>query len=200
MSCHGLQPDLTSLLATHRPHDGGVDRRSAPDAKIALFRSLFRGREDVYPRRFESRRTGKSGYQPVCANEWIEGVCGKPTIRCADCLCQRYLPVTADAIRWHLEGQDANGKDFVMGIYPMLQDEACCLLAVDFDKAGWREDAKAFRDTCSLLHIPAALERSRSGQGAHVWIFFDQAIPASLARKLGAHILTETMERARTSG
>jgi hypothetical protein len=200
MSCHGLQPDLTSLLATHRPHDGGVDRRSAPDAKIALFRSLFRGREDVYPRRFESRRTGKSGYQPVCANEWIEGVCGKPTIRCADCLCQRYLPVTADAIRWHLEGQDANGKDFVMGIYPMLQDEACCLLAVDFDKAAWREDAKAFRDTCSLLHIPAALERSRSGQGAHVWIFFDQAIPASLARKLGAHILTETMERARTSG
>ncbi len=176
-------------------HDGTVDHRSPPEAKIALFRALFRGREDVYPRRFESRKTGKSGYQPVCANEWVHGVCEKPRIKCSDCPHQRFLSVADDAIRWHLSGQDSEGKDFVMGIYPMLQDETCFILAVDFDKEGWQEDARAFWETCRQLNIPAALERSRSGNGAHIWLFFDQAIPASLARKLGSHILTETMER-----
>jgi len=161
-----------------------IDHRSPPEMKIALFRSLFRGRSDVYPRRFESRRTGKSGYQPACANEWLQGVCEKPRVKCSDCPHQRFVPITDEAIRWHLSGQDTEGKDFVMGIYPMLQDETCFLLAVDFDKEGWREDAKAFWETCRNLKIPAALERSRSGNGGHVWIFFDQAIPATLARKL----------------
>jgi hypothetical protein len=177
------------------PHGGIVDHRSPPEAKIALFRALFRGREDVYPRRFESRRTGKTGYQPVCANEWVQGVCEKPRIKCSDCPHQRFLSVADEVIRWHLSGQDNEGKDFVMGIYPMLQDETCFLLAIDFDKEGWREDAKAFWETCCHLNVPAALERSRSGNGAHIWIFFDTAIPASLSRKLGSHILTETMER-----
>src|SRR5216683_7197977 len=177
------------------PHNGTVDHRSPPEAKIALFRSLFRGREDVYPRRFESRKTGKTGYQPVCANEWVKGVCEKPRIKCSDCPHQRFLSVADEAIRWHLSGQDNKGKDFVMGIYPMLQDETCFILAVDFDNEGWREDAKAFWETCRRLNVPAVLERSRSGNGAHIWIFYDQAIPASLARKLGSHVLTETMER-----
>jgi len=177
------------------PHNRIVDHRSPPEAKIALFRSLFRGREDVYPRRFESRKTGKAGYQPACANEWIPGVCEKPRIKCSDCPRQRFIPVADEAIRWHLSGQDNQGKDFVMGIYPMLQDETCFVLAVDFDKEGWQEDAKAFCETSHHLNVPAALERSRSGNGAHVWIFFEQAIPAALARKLGSHILTETMER-----
>jgi superfamily II DNA or RNA helicase/very-short-patch-repair endonuclease len=177
------------------PHDEIVDHRSPPQAKIALFRTLFRGREDVYPRRFESRKTGKTGYQPVCANEWVRGVCEKPRIKCTDCPYQRFLTVADEAIRWHLSGRDNEGRDFVMGIYPMLQDETCFLLAVDFDKEGWREDARAFLETCGHLNVPAALERSRSGNGAHIWIFFDQAIPALLARKLGSHILTETMER-----
>jgi superfamily II DNA or RNA helicase/very-short-patch-repair endonuclease len=172
-----------------------VDQHAPPAAKIALFRSLFRGRHDVYPRRFESRKTGKAGYQPVCANEWVRGVCEKPRIKCSDCLNQRFLPVTDEAIRWHLSGQDDERRNFVMGIYPMLRDETCFLLAVDFDKADWREDAGAFRETCRCLNVPAALERSRSGNGAHVWIFFDQAIPAALARQLGSHILTETMDR-----
>jgi hypothetical protein len=65
----------------------------------------------------------------------------------------------------------------------LLQDETCFFLAVDFDKAGWREDAAAFLETCHHLNIPAALERSRSGRGAHVWFFFDEAIPAALARR-----------------
>jgi superfamily II DNA or RNA helicase/very-short-patch-repair endonuclease len=179
----------------HAPHEERLDHRSPPEAKIAMFRALFRGREDVYPRRFESQRTGKTGYQPACANEWVQGVCQKPRIKCSDCPHQRFFSVTGDAIRWHLSGQDNEGKDFVMGIYPMLQDETCFVLAVDFDKEGWREDAKAFLETCRHLKVPAALERSRSGNGGHIWIFFDQAIPASLARKLGSHILTETMER-----
>jgi superfamily II DNA or RNA helicase/very-short-patch-repair endonuclease len=172
-----------------------LDQTSSPQVKIALFRSLFRGRDDVYPRRFESRKTGRSGYAPACANEWVRGVCEKPRIKCAECPNRRFLPVTDDVIRWHLSGSDPEGRPFVAGIYPLLQDETCFFLVVDFDKAGWRDDAAAFLDTCRHLNLPAALERSRSGRGAHVWLFFEEAIPAALARRLGSHALTETMER-----
>ncbi|MEK6372537.1 MAG: DEAD/DEAH box helicase family protein [Acidobacteriota bacterium] len=177
-----------------------VHLQSTSQAKIALFRFLFRGREDVYARRFESRKTGKSGYAPACANEWIRGICEKPRIRCADCSHQRFLPVTDDVIRWHLSGHDDAGQPFVAGVYPMFQDEACFFLAVDFDKTGWREDATAFAETCRQLNLPAAIERSRSGQGGHVWLFFEEAIPAALARRLGSYILTETMERRPEAG
>jgi hypothetical protein len=98
-------------------------------------------------------------------------------------------------IRWHLCGQDDNGHDFVMGVYPMLLDETCFFLAADFDKATWRDDGAAFLETCRQMNVPAALERSRSGNGSHVWFFFNEAVPATLARKLGTHILTKTMER-----
>jgi len=172
-----------------------VDSRSSPAMKVALFRSLFRGREDVYALRFESQKSGRSGYQPDCANEWVRGVCEKPKIKCTDCPHQRFHPVNDMTVTWHLQGHDDAGAPFVMGLYPMLLDETCFFLAVDFDKSNWRADANAFLDTCRLLGIPAALERSRSGNGAHVWIFFDRAIPASLARRLGAYIITETMER-----
>jgi superfamily II DNA or RNA helicase/very-short-patch-repair endonuclease len=174
---------------------GPVDQTSSPQVKIGLFRSLFRGRDDVYPRRFESRKTGRSGYAPACANEWVRGVCEKPRIKCAECPNRRFLPVTDDVIRWHLSGCDPEGQPFVAGVYPLLQDETCFFLAVDFDKAGWRDDAAAFLETCRHLNLPAALERSRSGRGAHVWFFFDEAIPAALARRLGSHVLTETMDR-----
>lgn len=172
-----------------------VDCRSSPDAKIALFRSLVRGRDDVYPRRFESRRTGKSGYAPACGNEWVSGVCEKPRIKCADCPNRRFLAVTDDVIWWHLSGRDNAGQPFVAGVYPILQDETCFFLAADFDKAAWREDASAFVETCRRRKVPCALERSRSGSGAHVWLFFEEALPTALARKLGALLLTETMER-----
>jgi hypothetical protein len=173
---------------------GPVDQTSSPQEKITLFRSLFRGRDDVYPRRFESRKTGRSGYAPACANEWVRGVCEKPRIKCAECPNRRFLPVTDDVIRWHLSGCDPEGQPFVAGVYPLLQDETCFLLAVDFDKAGWRDDAAAFLETCRDLNLPAALERSRSGRGAHVWFFFEEAMPSALARRLGSHVLTETME------
>ena len=114
-----------------------VDQHASPEAKIALFRSLFRGRDDVYPRRFESRKTGKSGYAPACANEWVRGICEKPRIKCAECPNRQFLSVTERVIRWHLSGQDDAGQPFVAGVYPMLLDETCFFLAIDFDKQGW---------------------------------------------------------------
>ena len=173
---------------------GGVNQRSPAQAKVALFRSLFRGREDVYPQRFESRKTGRAGYSPACGNEWVRGICEKPRIKCSECPHQHFLPVTDDVIRWHLCGQDDKGREFVMGVYPMLRDETCFFLAADFDKATWQQDAGAFLETCRQMSVPAALERSRSGNGGHVWFFFNEAVPAALARKLGTHILTKTME------
>jgi superfamily II DNA or RNA helicase/very-short-patch-repair endonuclease len=171
-----------------------VTNRSLPAAKIKLFRSLFRGREDVYPRRFESRKTGKSGYAPACANEWVRGVCEKPQIKCADCPNRRFFQITDEVIGWHLSGRDDRGLVFVIGVYAMLLDETCFFLAVDFDDEDWQRDAGAFLDTCRRLDVPAVLERSRSGHGGHVWFFFEEAIPATMARKLGSHILTEAME------
>jgi superfamily II DNA or RNA helicase/very-short-patch-repair endonuclease len=173
----------------------GVNQRSASEHKIALFRSLFRGREDIYPRRFESRKTGRAGYSPACGNEWVRGICEKPRIKCCECPHSRFLSITENVVRWHLCGHDDHGHDFVMGVYPMLLDETCFFLAADFDKATWQHDAVAFLETCRRMNLPSALERSRSGNGGHIWFFFNEAVPAALARKLGTHILTETMER-----
>ena len=172
-----------------------MNQHSPAEAKIALFRSLFHGREDVYPRRFESRKTGRAGYSPVCGNEWVQGICEKPRIKCSECPHQRFLPVTDDVIRWHLQGHDNHSRDFVIGVHPMLLDETCFFLAADFDKTTWQDDVGALLETCRQMNLPAALERSRSGRGGHIWFFFNEAVPATLARKFGAHILTETMER-----
>lgn len=171
-----------------------VDRQSSSEVKVRLFRSLFRGRDDVYARRFESRKTAKTGYAPACAHEWVRGICEKPRIKCAECAHRRFLPVTDGVIRWHLSGRDDDGQPFVAGVYPLLPDETCFFLALDFDKSGWREDAAAFLDACRRLNVPAVLERSRSGRGGHVWLFFEDAVPAALARRLGSYLLTETME------
>jgi superfamily II DNA or RNA helicase/very-short-patch-repair endonuclease len=174
--------------------DDRVHKRSPPEQKIALFRRLFRGREDVYARRFESRRTGKSGYQPACAHEWLPAICEKPRIKCSACPHQRFLPVTDKVLRWHLAGQDDRGEPMVMGAYPMLRDETCWFLALDLDGAAWHEDARALLETCRRFQVPVALERSRSGQAGHLWFFFPEALPARLARRLGSYLLTETME------
>lgn len=171
-----------------------IHRFSSPESKVALFRSLFRGRDDVYARRFENHRTGKSGYSPACANEWAKGICEKPRIKCIACPHQRFLPVTDDAIRWHLSGRDNVGHDFTMGVYPLLRDETCYFLAVDMDKEHWRADTRALVETCRRFDLPTTVERSRSGNGGHLWFFFEEAIPAQLARKLGAFLLTETMD------
>jgi len=103
-----------TILTNSKPV--AVNHHSPVSDKIALFRWLFRGRDDVYPRRFESRKTGRSGYAPACGNEWVRGICEKPRIKCAECPHRRFLAATDDVIRWHLSGQDAAGADFVMGI------------------------------------------------------------------------------------
>jgi superfamily II DNA or RNA helicase/very-short-patch-repair endonuclease len=177
-----------------------VTHASPVSEKITLFRSLFRGREEVHARRFESAKSGKSGYAPVCGNEWVRGICEKPRVKCGDCPHQQWLPLTDEVIRMHLSGEDPHGRPFVAGVYPMLLDETCFFLAVDFDGGDWSADALAYLETCLHSGVPAVLERSRSGSGGHVWIFFAEAVPASQARKLGAHLLTETMERRPEAG
>ncbi len=180
-------PDVTNN-ATDSPHKN-ISKISSPEEKIALFKSLFRGRVDVYPRLWISKKTGKKGFSPVCNNEWVDGVCEKPKIKCNECLHRSFAPVTGSVIRDHLEGKHT------IGVYPLLTDETCWFLAIDFDKESWANDVNAFMETCKGLKIPAALERSRSGKGAHVWIFFSAPILASNARKLGSYLLTETMSR-----
>lgn len=156
-------------------------------AKIALFMSLFRGRTDVFPLRWENPRKGSAGYSPACANEWVRGVCNKPRVRCGECQHQAFLPVTESVVQDHLLGRH------VMGVYPLLKDETCRLLAVDFDGASWQEDVLAFVRTCREKGVPVAIERSRSGDGAHVWFFFTGPVKASAARRMGCYLLTETM-------
>ena len=168
---------------------GPVTNRSPTSDKIALFQSLFRGREDVHPMRWENAGKGTAGYAPVCANEWKRGVCHKPRIRCGACSSQAFVPITDEAIERHLRGLHT------IGVYPVLVGDNCRFLAADFDKDNWRRDAAAYLDACGAKGVPAALERSRSGDGAHVWIFFEEPVPATLARRLGAHLLTEAMER-----
>jgi superfamily II DNA or RNA helicase len=174
-----------------------VTATSPTTDKVALFRRLFVGRPDVFPVRWENQKTGRSGYAPACANEWVKGICGKPQVKCGECPHQAFIPVSDDIFEKHLRGGDnlqSAAGNFVAGVYPLLRDETCWFLAADFDKASWAADAWAMIDTCHAKGVPAALERSRSGNGGHVWIFFSEPIAARTARQLGAAILTETME------
>jgi len=193
--------DLEARLAEAREELARVDSRPAPpppaparpsarlspEQKISLFRSVFRGREDVYPTRFVSKKTGKAGYSPVCSNKFVDGLCDLRRVKCTDCKHRAFRAIDDEAVRGHLDGRH------VMGVYPMLSDETCWFLAMDFDKDTWMEDAGAVRETCDRLGIPAYVERSRSGNGAHVWLFFARPVSAAEARKLGSHLLTEAM-------
>lgn len=193
---------LIALLESH-----GIDWQPCPEPqrqvqcpastslstaeKVTLFRRLFRGRTDVYPVRWESRTTGKSGYSPACGNEWRVGVCAKPRVKCADCDNRLLIPVSDEVIYRHLAGEHT------VGIYPLLEDDSCHFLAVDFDEEEWREDARAFVQSCEELGVPVALEISRSGAGAHAWIFFSERVPARDARRLGTAIISQTCARTR---
>lgn len=163
----------------------------SPQEKVRIFRQLFRGRTDVYPLRWQSRATGKSGYAPACANEWRAGICEKPRIRCADCGHRVLLPTDDRVIYAHLVGEHT------VGLYPLMPNGTCYLLAVDFDEEGWREDAMAFRQSCRELGVPMSLEISRSGNGAHAWIFFSSAVAARDARRLGSAIISHVCARTR---
>ena len=168
------------------------------DERLRLFQSLFKGREDVFARRWFSKTTGKSGYQPVCINEWKQGICDKKRYRCAICPNRNFAPLTSQDMYRHLEGKDEYCCD-VVGLYAIMQDNNCAFLCADFDdkncKYGYKEDVLAYVGVCREWLIPYAIERSRSGNGAHVWIFFEAPLPASKARRLGNAILTEAMTR-----
>ncbi|WP_247301942.1 DEAD/DEAH box helicase family protein [Bradyrhizobium sp. 48] len=193
-----LEQKLTSVRLSDKPSlfvDAPITNSSPSANKVALFRSLFAGRPDVFPVRWENRKVGRSGYAPACANEWAKGICGKPKIKCGECPHQAFIPTSDDIIEKHLRGGgNLREGDFVAGVYPLLQDETCWFLAADFDKESWADDTRALLDTCRAKGIPAALERSRSGNGGHVWVFFSEPIPARTARQLGAALITETME------
>ncbi len=159
----------------------------SPEQKIAIFRSLFRGRADIFANRWQNQQ-GRSGYSVACNNEWIEGICNKPRIKCQDCSHRQFSELNDQVIYRHLAGQQ------VVGLYPLLQDNTCFLLAVDFDKGSWQDEVKAMSRACIELKIPHAIEISRSGNGAHLWIFFEDKVPANEARLLGFGLLDKAME------
>ena len=189
-----LENELASLEKLH-----AGDRFEAPfpgtpapvtaAGKVALFRSLFRGRDDIYPKLWVNSKSGRRGYAPACGNEWVPGVCEKPRVRCGECPNQAFLAVSDRVILDHLQGRH------VAGVYPLLADETCWFLAVDFDKRDWRADVAAFREACSSVGLPVAIERSRSGNGAHAWFFFDAPVPAAAARRAGCYLITRAMSR-----
>ena len=166
---HGL-----SISAARPP---GTDSNSSSGEKIKLFRALFRGREDVYAVFWFNERTGKKGYSPACEDPWSSRK-GK---------AKQYLPLTDKVILSHLTGEQ------IVGVYPLLKDDTCWFLACDFDKEGWALDALAFLNICKDYGVPAYLERSRSGNGGHVWTFFSAPVLATSARQLGIRLLKETM-------
>ena len=200
-----LQAENARLIGMLESH--GIDWRLLPSAalvvpelepsrlstaeKVALFRRLFRGRTDVYPIRWESKTTGKSGYAPACANEWRAGVCEKPRIKCSDCGNRLLIPMSDSVMYDHLAGKRT------VGVYPLLNDDSCYLLATDFDEAEWKADAQAFVQSCHELGVPVALEISRSGNGAHAWIFYADKVSARDARRLGTAIISHTCSRTR---
>jgi len=165
-----------------------INQKSEAKEKIDLFRALFRGRNDVYAKRWQNRE-GKYGYSPVCMNEWKTGICGKPKIKCSECSRKSYGVFDEKVIEEHLRG------NIIAGIYPMCLDETCHFLAIDFDNEGWKKDVSILRDACKEFDITIAIERSRSGNGAHVWFFFEKEIPAVLARKFGTALLTHSMSK-----
>lgn len=159
----------------------------SPEQKIAIFRGLFRGRADIFANRWQNKQ-GRSGYSVACNNEWVQGICHKPRIKCQDCNHRQFTELNDQIIYRHLAGQQ------VVGLYPLMHDNTCYFLAADFDKGPWQEEVKAMSKACRKFAIPHAIEISRSGNGAHLWIFFNEKEPAKEARLLGFGLLDKAME------
>lgn len=184
-----LSPSPSDRLYQITPPPRAAVQEMTSADKVALFRQLFRGREDVFARLWVNPKKQTKGYALACANEWVRGVCEKPRVKCGECPNQAFLKFDDQAILGHLQGRH------VAGAYPLLPDETCWFLAADFDGKVWREDVAAFTAACESVGVPPAVERSRSGNGAHCWFFFAAPVAATTARKLGSFLITETMAR-----
>jgi len=159
----------------------------SPEQKIEIFRNLFRGRSDIFANRWQNQQ-GRSGYSVACNNEWVQGICNKPRIKCQECSHRQFSELSDQVIYRHLAGQQ------VVGLYPLLHDNTCHLLAADFDKGSWQDEVKAMSRACTKYGVPHAVEISRSGNGSHLWIFFEEKVPANEARLLGFGLLDKAME------
>lgn len=192
---HGInfEESQRPSVTEHKPRP-----RLSLEEKVTLFRNLFKGREDVFARRWYSPKTDKSGYQPVCQKEWKQEFCDKKKYKCSECPHREFQTLGYNDIYRHLEGRDINGRD-VIGTYAILPDSTCWFLCCDFDdkscEHGYQADVRAYVSVCREWRIPAYIERSRSGNGAHVWILFSEPVKAKTARRLGNAIMTEAMER-----
>ena len=190
---HELEEEKSRLLSRKaRLESAGENVTAASGAlsskdKVALFAKLFAGREDIYALRWENK-AGRSGYAVACRNEWQPGLCNKPRVKCGECANKDYKELSPKVIYEHLSG------GHTVGLYPLGRDDTCRLLAVDFDKSDWRQAVKAFVQICDAHEIPVAIERSRSGKGAHIWIFFEDRALARDARLLGFGLLDRAME------
>ncbi len=188
-----LRSSLSSQ-AKNSPQPSIIGRASlqhppvTPDEKIDLFLKLFRCREDVYPKRWENSKTNKQGYSPVCDLEWVKPICQKPIVKCSECPHQKFPKLDHLAADSHLRGQQT------IGTYAIREDDTCTFLACDFDGLTWKEDVVAYQQAGRELGLDIAIERSRSGDGAHAWLFFEEHIPARLARTLGTLILAKCAE------
>ena len=158
----------------------------SPEQKIAIFRSLFRGRTDVFANRWQNKQ-GRNGYSVACDNDWVQGVCCKPRVKCQDCNHRQFTEINDQIIYRHLAGQQ------VVGVYPLMHDNTCYLLAADFDKGEWKDEVIAMSKACQSFEIPYAIEISRSGNGVHLWIFFNEKVPAKEARLLRFGLLDKAM-------
>lgn len=186
-----LHNSSSSEILQFETDNPSVTNISGSAEKIKLFLSLFKSRDDVFARRWENQKKDTSGYSPACFNEWKSGICQKPKVSCTECKHKEYIPLDEKIIEAHLRGQN----NLVIGVYPLLLNETCHFLAIDFDDEGWQKDVSTLRVVCTLFDIPISVERSRSGNGAHVWFFFEQPISASLARRFGSAMLTYAMSK-----
>lgn len=178
------RPEVTLVAGPRRlPLDdsgtglGRVNQASSPEDKLSLFAARFAGRDDVYALRWENQRTGRNGWGPAVKGGWHN-------VRRKD---RELLPLTHEVLASHLRGDEH------VGIYPLRSDDRTHLLACDFDGSSWLLDALAYRDAAAELGVPVAIERSRSGDGAHAWTFFTDPVPASAARRIGFGALREAM-------
>ena len=177
-----------------------INRHSTPQQKIGLFKSLFSGRQDVFALRWFNPKSNKSGYSPVCRNKWLSGKCDLKKYSCATCPFKLPVSLTDNYIYSHLAGKDEFCRD-VIGLYPLIDGNLCKFLAMDFDshatknQLAWKDDILAVHKTYSDFGINSYIEISRSGNGGHLWIFFEEIISTRLARNLGTAIIKAAMQK-----